>query len=934
MLRLTKSRSSSGAANYFRNSLRSADYYLEGKDVGGEWHGVGAARLGLAGKVHDKDFIALLENRTPQGAKLTARDRANRVPMIDFTFNAPKSVSLLWALTEDERLATAHKLAVSEAMAEVEANMETRVRKGRHFNTDNVCKTGNIIWAGFHHDTARPIDGYPDPHLHTHAAVINATWDDEERQWKAVQIGNIAAEREYYEAVYLASLAHQMKRLGFAVERKGKWWDLADIPKTMLDRYSRRTKEIEDKAAELGDLSAAQKGALGVMTRDAKDEALFSSDLHAVWKSKLRFGESERINGLVRKAERQGKIGPTQTVTSAWEHGLSHALERQSVAHEKKVMSDALRFGAGDVRVGDLKAVASLSGIVRGQVNGRDVVTTKDMLAKEQEMIGLARRGKMACRALGHGNYEISKDYLNDKQRAAIEHIWNSRDRVMVVQGDAGVGKTAGVLAEAVNGLHAQGIKTASFAPASGAVSELEREVNAPAYTLARLLVDESLQRELRGAVLVVDEAGQIGVRDMCTLLHIAEDNACRLVLTGDTKQHGAVAAGDALRLLQERANLNTAQVQEIVRQKGAYKQAVDTIAKGDLKGGWKQLDALGAIKEIASEERFTQAANDYVEAVAKGQSALVVAPTHWEKDKITGGIRSGLRAKKALSDDETAVLRLKDTRWTEAQRRDASNYEAGMVVKAFQNMPHGVTRGDRMTIMGRDDNGQPLARTDASNIFALPLDKASDFKVYETEALPLSSGDLVRVTEQAKDLSGKKLVTGQLLSVKSISKNGHMSFENGIELSPSFGHLDYGYCSTSYSSQGRTVDTVIASMSERSSPAMSSEQFYVTVSRGKSNVRIYTDDKDATLEAISKSGARGSAIELQDGSLSSDLVPTGRNSRVQEQTEFGLRYRAFQEARAEQSHAIGRAGARPIDPAIAARQHAAYSSQGIENDL
>ena len=92
--------------------------------------------------------------------------------------------------------------------------------------------------------------------------------------------------------------------------------------------------------------------------------------------------------------------------------------------------------------------------------------------------------------------------------------------------------------------------------------------------------------------------------------------------------------------------------------------------------------------------------------------------------------------------------------------------------------------------------------------------------------------------------------------------------------------------------------------------------------------------DKDATLEAISKSGARGSAIELQDGSLSSDLAPTGRNSRVQEQTDFGLRYRAFHEARAEQSHAIGRAGARPIDPAIAARQHAAYSSQGIENDL
>src|SRR3954452_21931282 len=149
MLRITPNASASGAKGYYAEALSREDYYSEGHETVGRWGGRAAERLGLSGPVEREAFFALCDNRDPAtGRTLTARQKANRRVGYDFTFNAPKGVSLLHAFTGDPRIMDAFRASVSDTMREIEADMKTRVRKdGARVNR----ATGNMAWAEFVH---------------------------------------------------------------------------------------------------------------------------------------------------------------------------------------------------------------------------------------------------------------------------------------------------------------------------------------------------------------------------------------------------------------------------------------------------------------------------------------------------------------------------------------------------------------------------------------------------------------------------------------------------------------------------------------------------------------------------------------------------------------------------------------------------------------
>jgi conjugative relaxase-like TrwC/TraI family protein len=154
------------AREYFEEHLCVGDYYDEGQRVAGEWLGLGAQRLGLAGKVRADDFLRLCENQHPSsGETLTQRlnttrteggeNAANRRIFFDFTFSPPKSVSIAGFLGKDERILEAHARAVRTALAEFESFAATRIRVGGA-QTDRL--TGNFAAAMFTHDTSRALD--------------------------------------------------------------------------------------------------------------------------------------------------------------------------------------------------------------------------------------------------------------------------------------------------------------------------------------------------------------------------------------------------------------------------------------------------------------------------------------------------------------------------------------------------------------------------------------------------------------------------------------------------------------------------------------------------------------------------------------------------------------------------------------------------------
>jgi hypothetical protein len=86
--------------------------------------------------------------------------------------------------------------------------------------------------------------------------------------------------------------------------------------------------------------------------------------------------------------------------------------------------------------------------------------------------------------------------------------------------------------------------------------------------------------------------------------------------------------------------------------------------------------------------------------------------------------------------------------------------------------------------------------------------------------------------------------------------------------LDKNFGNLAHGYCVTSHSSQGKTIQRLFVAECEASLPAASREQFYVSASRGVEAIKIYTDNKDALMEAVAISGERPAATDLATGTL------------------------------------------------------------------
>ena len=403
------------------------------------------------------------------------------------------------------------------------------------------------------------------------------------------------------------------------------------------------------------------------------------------------------------------------------------------------------------------------------------------------------------------GPLNFDRDWLNDEQKRAVEHITGSRDRVVLLRGAAGVGKTT-LMQEAAEQIERSRTQVFAFAPSADASRDVLRNAGfKDADTVARLLVDENLQRQAAGQLIWIDEAGLLGMRTMERVFALAESIGARVLLSGDRRQHGSVERGAALRLLEEEAGLKAAEVKENMRQAGDYRLAVNAISEGHIAEGFKRLDDLGWIREIPDDERDRQLAADYVESFAKGSTALAVSPTHAEGDRITGEIRRLLRGKNKLGQDEHTFRVLIPANLTEAERGDAISYLPGDVLQFHQNAK-GFTRGQRVVV------GEGAA---------LPLDQAGRFEAFRSRSLTLAPGDLVRITHNGFTADGKhRLNNGSLYRIHRFDDRGNLVLENGWTLSREFGHLAYGYVVTSHASQGKSVQDVFLGQSSQSFPA------------------------------------------------------------------------------------------------------------------
>jgi conjugative relaxase-like TrwC/TraI family protein len=884
VLFITPAKNAKEAKDYFTRHMATSDYYLrDAAEFAGEWHGLGAELLGLSGTIDKESYFKLCDNINPKtGEQLTPITRSERRVLYDFTFDAPKSVTLAYELAGDERIMDAFRSAVKDTMSEMEGAMLARVRtQGR--SEDRA--SANMVWGEFIHRTTRPVDGHPDPHLHVHAVAFNSTWDPQEERWKAAQFSNLVRDRGYYQASFHSRFAERLTKLGYGIERDKNSFRLIGIDRETVDKFSRRTAIIEAEAQRLGIIDPDAKDQLGRRTREQKNELELSlSELRKIWMGKLSDEERDAISGA-----RQGQQTNSLDAGDATDYAVSHCFTRESAVPEKELLKMALIHSVGNASVNDVRGeMAGRDNILRKEKAGIRYATTREVLAEELEMSAFVRNGRGKRFKLGGTEPIVLDEKLSKEQREAALVILNSRDTVTALKGGAGTGKTS-MIKETVKAINKTGKEVLTFAPSADASKNTMRsEGFKEADTVERFLIDPEMQARARNQVIWVDEAGLLSVVDMKRLFDVAKAQDARVVLSGDTAQHTGVKRGDALRILERDSGIKTAELKEIRRQTNeTYRAAVKAISEGDtlgkdgrtrLEAGMEILDGMGAIVEVEGEDRYRKIAADYAAVTAerkadgKFKSALVVSPTHKEAESVTEAIRSELRAQGRLGEKDRQFLSLRPLNLTEAQKGDKSEYSSGSVVQFVQNAK-GFKRGERLIVESSSKDGVRARREDGSAAM-IPLNETARFQVYEAKQVALAQGDKIRVTingfvprEARPGLAGNKskdrLDNGAVYEVDGFTRKGDIRLNNGFVIPKNYGGISHGFVVTSHASQGKTVDVALVALGSESFPAATREQAYVSISRGKEAVRLYTDNKAEMLDAIKSSAARLSATEL-----------------------------------------------------------------------
>lgn len=858
------------AKAYFSEALAKGDYYINDQELPGVWQGKLADRLGISGPTTKDSFFALCENRHPvTGDKLTPRMREDRRTGYDINFHCPKSVSILHALSGDDHILDAFRASVSETMLLIETDAKAHVRKGGRNEYRETCE---LAWGHFVHQTARPVDGHaPDPHLHSHCFVFNATWDEQEQRYKAGEFGDIKRDMPYYQAQFHKSLSDKLMAAGYQIRPTEKGYEVEGVPQRVIDLFSKRTDEIGRVAKEKGITDAKDLDTLGSRTRAKKQKGLSMADLKRGWRAQIHaLGDGDKGEGVAPVRFAPVKESPVRTAQACLDYALEHCFERASVVEDRRLLETAIRYGLGcaSVKAKDIgRAFRDDPRILHVKEYGRTLCTTKEVLAEEKRMVELARagQGKMAplCK-------EAPPLSLSGQQAAAVVHVLTTANRVSIIRGAAGAGKTT-LMKEAKAQFEKIGKRMVVLAPSSDASrGVLAGQGFAGAETVASFLLNTKAQETVKGQVLWVDEAGLLGTKDMTALLEVAARQNARLVLGGDTRQHASVARGDALRILNTVAGIKTAEVNKIYRQQNAeYRAAVEDLARADIPAAFKKLDDLKFIKQEDPANPNALLVADYVDAVRRGKEALIIAPTHKQGTAVTQAVRETLRDAGLLGKTEKTVLRLENQSWTEAQKTDLRNYRPGQVLQFTQNAP-GFKRGSRWNVESITGDSLTI-RSSTGEIKDLSLTNSERFAVFASAEIGLSKGDRVKITHNGFDRKGKRLDNGQTFEVVSVGKGGVIQLVNPkggatYEIGTDFGHIAHAHCITSHASQGKDVDEIFISQPSGTFPATDATQFYVSVSRGKERAHIYTDDKKALLDHASRIGERRAALELFGG--------------------------------------------------------------------
>lgn len=919
---------------YERDPIFSQDGEPGGNAV---WVGSGASAIGLQGRVDLDAFHNLLYGHDPSGEnRLVGRETGEQVhhknAATDIPLTAPKSFSV--AALFDPSLREAVQNAAIKTAEYIEAN---HVYGRQTIGGETEMVQGKMIAALFMHGTSRAEDA----HVHGHLVIENMVIRPD-GSFSTLENRPIFQHQTAITQTFYSFLAAEAKSLGYGIElHKGTAGqvipELAGYRQEVNDLFSKRHEAIKgadhlraDLAERLPHLpEQAIESLVQLQTKTGKNSELNEASLIRSHTEQLgAIGIDAREYMAQHKETGRGLHESVERLTARDYISLAMAVatERESVFSREKALDDAVKLSVGDRTRPELEKAWS-EALKAGDIIQYDnqAFTTPEIERIETRIVEQAAWEGRAFAPLVHRDqalqavqsYEAAKGFnVTAGQKSAIVMALTTEGRLSLIAGDAGSGKST--LFEAVNiaAKERDDVKVVGLGYQGKAAAMLEVTSGIKSQTIDSFL----MQQPEQGAagtreIWVVDEASMLGSRHLHGLLEKAEQANAQIILVGDTKQIAAISAGKMMAELQRLGLVNTAAMDEVLRQKtGWTKEIAQALKKHDLETAFGLLGREGKITELTDrQERLAATAEKYVQSVAEGHRPLAMTITNADRRDLLETIRERQKEAGQIGKDDVKVTTREPVNLQGIDKRLAVNYEAGNLV-IFNTAVGPFKEGAEARITANDPCGNSITVSDSDGKTGeVSLRQyGANLSVLREQEMSFAAGERGIFLKNDNTAQGKFLgiKNGVIFTIEEIKQDGTatLKLENGNVVTRNLDgeHVTNGQAITVDKAQGMSEHTgILMASSDVPGLLLNENKNYVGMSRMTHDMELVTDNRELLMEAIKGEQVKASTTEFtMTAERLSDLKEeTARLTENRLEDERGIKNEAEHTQERDQSH-------------------------------
>lgn len=901
MLARPKLTSSNKARNYFEKDT----YYLNNEFEQGSFYGKLKDELGL-NEFNLKDFDKVLMGQNLQGENLLNLSKKDldengerKRAACDLTFAADKDISILYEVANEEtkaKIRNAFNKSIDKALDYAELNYS--YKKDRNKKEGEKAQS-KMLFTRFDHSESRS----DDMHLHVHALAINMI-KDENGNWRTVEFNKIMENHQLIGQIQRNEFAKELQKMGVELEVssvKNGTFKSKNVDKDIRDMFSTRSKEIKEEMENSGQTSYKASHTAQKQTAKWKDKNKNREEIQKenIERLKAAGASIETIKKLQKVDIRE--IQEKELVNLAFED----LTDKKSVLKKEDILKHSLKLG--------LLSNASIQALEKEFENYNGLVciskeknqyTTKEVLEKEyfifsqnqEKNFNVTDNKEQIDKAIKA--FEKEKGFtLKKGQNDLANTVLNSDNQFIIAQGVAGAGKSTSL--EIVRKVSEdQGINIVALAPTGTATDNLAKEAGIKqSMTVAKFIQENG--KDIKDSLVIVDEAGMMGLRDTNDLIKIAKENNLKVVFSGDMNQKKSISQGDIFAGMQ-RKGFETVNLSEGNRQKTEkMKLAVKNILDRDIVSGLNILK--DTTYEIKGDERLNAGMRQYLK---DKDNSLLITTTNSDRVLLNEMIRNHLVKTDKVTNSKEFNLR-ETINLSDLEKRSALHYKEKQKVFLSKNVGS-ISAGREAVIKSVDlkNNTITIEHFSSSKKPKRIVQKVSltengnKLNLFEDRKKDLGIGDKIIMKKNDKKLG---LSNGQTGTITNIEKNKlTVKFDNKeVEFdTKDYKYINHAYAITDFASQGKTTDKVIA---VANSQAASFNDFYTQITRAKNEAVIITDDKEELMKRASQDSLKLNASEVIEEKIKKDNAKEKNMKTSQEIAKENLERKELQEKEKQQ---------------------------------